>query len=88
VNYSCIYGKDKQFIWYYTINFVEKNIEGITQEEVDSYNLAMGKLFRWLNLALKTRKEDIIRRKTKEKVAKEEIERQTGFFEQREQKRE
>jgi hypothetical protein len=67
--------KDKLFIWYHTINFVEKNIEGISQEEVDSYNLAMGKLFRWLNLAIKTRKEDIIRRKTKEKLAKEERER-------------
>ena len=45
------------------MNFLERNIEGIQPEEVDAYNLTLGKLFKWVLLALKTRKEDIVRRK-------------------------
>mmetsp|Transcript_6926 Transcript_6926/g.5191 ORF Transcript_6926/g.5191 Transcript_6926/m.5191 type:complete len:141 (+) Transcript_6926:1063-1485(+) len=33
--------------------------------------MALGKLFKWLQLALRTRKEDIVRRKAKEKRAAE-----------------
>jgi len=33
--------------------------------------MTMGKLFRWLSLAIKTRKEDVIRRKAKQKKERE-----------------
>ena len=55
---------------YSTLNFIEKNLEGITPEDVDSQcGLTIGKLFRWLLLCLKTRKEDIIYRKSMRKRA-------------------
>jgi hypothetical protein len=59
---------------YHTLNFIEKNVEGITEDEVTHYNMTLGKLYKWLLLAMKTRKEDIVRRKAKEKKAREERE--------------
>jgi hypothetical protein len=51
------------------LNFIEKNIEGIESETVDAYSLTLGKLFKWLQLAIKTRKDDITRRKAQRKKA-------------------
>eukprot|EP00347_Sterkiella_histriomuscorum_P002901 403366357 len=56
---------------YQTINFIERNIEGINPEDVDAYNMTIGKLFKWLLLAIRTRKDDIIRRKALQKKARE-----------------
>lgn len=36
---------------------------GVNVEEVEAYNQTLGRLFKWLLLAVKARKEDIIRRK-------------------------
>lgn len=52
------------------------------------YNMTLGKLYKWLLLAIKTRKEDIVRRKGKEKKAREERERQILLKESRQVKRE
>jgi hypothetical protein len=41
---------------------------------VDGYNLTLGKLYRWLLLAIKARKEDITLRKARCKKAKEDRE--------------
>ena len=55
---------------YTTLNFIEKNIEGIVQEEVDAQcGMVMGKLFKWLQLCVKTRKDDILYRKAAGKRA-------------------
>ena len=40
-------------------------MEGLEAEKVDEYSVALGKLFRWLKLAIQIRKEDIIARKEK-----------------------
>jgi len=53
------------------------NIAGITQEEVDEYSVALGRLFKWLSFALELRIEDVkIRRmkKKKERDYREECE--------------
>lgn len=63
--------KNKVFPGYQTLNFIERNIEGINSEDVDAYNMTLGKLFKWLQLALKTRKDDIIRRKALTKKCRE-----------------
>jgi len=55
--------KAEEFEKYQTINFIEKNIAAINHEEVEAYSQTLGKLFKWLQTAIKTRKEDIIRRK-------------------------
>jgi hypothetical protein len=63
VFFNALGPKQDQFERYHTLNFLERNVEGIQIEDVDAYNLTLGKLFKWVLLALKTRKEDIVRRK-------------------------
>jgi hypothetical protein len=41
---------------------------------VDAYNMTLGKLFKWMLICIKTRKEDITRRKAMKKKAREERE--------------
>lgn len=49
---------------YTTLNFIEKNLEGITLEEVEAQcGLEVARLFKWLTLCLKTRKDDVLYRK-------------------------
>ena len=42
---------------------MEKIISPFTQEEVEAYHVDMGKIFKWLKMAIDTRKQDILRRK-------------------------
>ena len=49
VSYSPFGSKSYTQAPYTTINFIEKNIEGILPEDVDAQcGLPLGKLFRWL----------------------------------------
>ena len=86
-NYRVLGPKEDYFLKYQTLNFIEKNLEGIHAEDVDAYNLTLGKLFKWIQLAIKTRKEDIIRRKALKKKAREEREALIAAEEEREKKR-
>jgi hypothetical protein len=45
------------------LNFIERNITGIDPKEVDEHNMTLGRLFRWLILAMENRRLNIIRRK-------------------------
>lgn len=47
---------------YQTLNWIEKNIKDIDENEVFEYNMLLGKLFKWLKLAIETRKLDIVKR--------------------------
>lgn len=51
------------------------------------YNLTLGKLYKWLVLAIKTRKDDIIRRKAMIKKCREDRDNQISQAELRDQKR-
>ena len=53
------------------MNYCSKIIDGMEQEGVDNYNPTFGKLFKWLKLALETRKTDITTRKALSKKARE-----------------
>ncbi len=64
--------KDEEYKRYWLLNFVERNLAGIEQEAVDAYNGALGRLFRWLQLALQIRKDDILRRKVQKRKEREE----------------
>lgn len=67
-----VYGeKTEDFTPYQTINYCEKIIKAFTQEEVDAYHTDMGKVFRWLKMAVDTRKQDVIRRKAIHKFNRE-----------------
>lgn len=63
INYRVFKPKSETYPDYRTINFIERNVAGINHEEVELYSQTLGKLFKWLLTAIKTRKEDIIRRK-------------------------
>ena len=67
INFNALGPKEEHIPRYTTINFIERNIEGVTPEDVDSYNMTLGKMYKWLLLAIRTRKEDIIRRKALKK---------------------
>lgn len=83
-NYRVLGPKDEQFLPYQTLNFIQSNVESISPEDVDYYNLTLGRIFKWLLLAIKTRKEDITRRKVLKKKAAEDRETQIAAAEQRE----
>jgi hypothetical protein len=74
INYTAMGEKNQVYYGYKTLNFIERNIDGIATEDVDMYNLTLGKLYKWLLLAIKTRKDDIIRRKTYRKKYREDRE--------------
>jgi len=70
--YTPVGPKEGKYKKYQLINFLEKNLEGINDEDVKNYSLGLFKLFETLKLTLEIRKEDILRRKAKrEKLAKE-----------------
>lgn len=55
--------KEGKFEKYQTLNYIDKIIEGIEQAQVDDFNHTIGRLFKWLKLAVDNRKADIIRRR-------------------------
>ena len=59
LDYNPIGPKPEHYKGYWRINFIEKFLEGITQEDVDNYSVGIGKLFKWLQLAIAVRKEDV-----------------------------
>lgn len=63
--------KDSEFKAYHTINYCERLIQDIQQEDVDNYSSAFGKIFKWLSTAVALRKQDIIRRKALTRKARE-----------------
>lgn len=73
------YGEKKDdYRPYMRINYVENLISSFNQEDVDAYHTGLGKLYKWLKMAIDSRKQDIIRRKAiqkknlEEKASKEE----------------
>lgn len=63
--------KEDNYKEYEKIKFIQANIEGISEDELDDYSVALGKLFKWLKLALECRIEDVkLRRKQKEMLRK------------------
>ena len=63
--------KKEEYRPYMRINYVEKIISELNQEEVDTYHVGLGKLFKWLKMAIDTRKQDVIRRKAIQKKNRE-----------------
>ena len=60
--------KDKEFKEYQKLKFIKTNVDGIDENDVDEFSMALGKLYRWLLMALELRIEDVTnRRAAKEK---------------------
>jgi hypothetical protein len=54
--YKVLGQKAGEYKVYQTINYCQRIIEGGEQEAVDAYNPTFGKIFKWLKLAIETRK--------------------------------
>ena len=61
--YWPIGSKEDSYKEYEKFKFISNNIEGITEESVDEFSVALGRLLRWLKLAINTRTEDIRNRR-------------------------
>jgi hypothetical protein len=54
--------KDDEYLEYQKLAFIQKNIEGLNEEAIDEFSIALGKLHKWLKLALDTRINDVLMR--------------------------
>jgi len=69
-----LYGQTKDRLeatGYQTVTYCEKVIEGLEQETIEKYHAGLGKLFKWLQMAIAGRKQDMTRRKALQQRAKE-----------------
>lgn len=82
-NYQVLGAKPAVTRSFNQIAYVQKMIEGIQIEEVEAYHQGFAKLFKWLQTALATRKQDITRRKALTKKAKEDREAKIKSSEER-----
>jgi len=48
---------------YQMISFLKQNIADLEEEKVESHSLVMGKLLKWIQLALDIRCEDVVSRR-------------------------
>jgi len=69
--YQVLGAKEGVFKLYQKVNYCEKIIAGNELELVEQHNITFGKLYKWLQLAINTRKTDIIYRKAHSKRARE-----------------
>lgn len=58
-DYWPIGSKEENFKAYERLAFIKANLEGIREEDVDEYSVAIGKLLRWMHLAIEVRFEDV-----------------------------
>jgi hypothetical protein len=71
-NYTPLGPKDGEYKAYQKINFLEKNLDGLVDEDVRSYSLCLAELLNCLKDTLDVRKADIFRRKAyREKLTRE-----------------
>lgn len=54
--YRALGAKPESFKAYQSINYVSNLISGLDQNEVDAYHSGFGKILKWLNLAIATRR--------------------------------
>ena len=61
--------KEESFKEYEKFAWIKNALAGITEEEVDEFSVALGKLYRWLLLAIETRTENVKQRRAAKKAA-------------------
>lgn len=54
-NYWPFGPKADEYKEYQKIKFLQHNLEGITEDEVDEYSVTLGKIHKWLLLAIQLR---------------------------------
>lgn len=63
--------KEAEHKEYQKLKFIQSNIDQINEEDVDEYSMTLGKLFRWLLMALELRIEDVTSRKRQKEKERE-----------------
>ncbi|CAI2385810.1 unnamed protein product [Moneuplotes crassus] len=60
--YQPVGPKDGEYKPYQKINFLEKQVEDIEQEQVEAYSHTFVRLLEWVKLAMSVRREDVVKR--------------------------
>jgi len=64
--------KEETYKEYHKLKFIQDNLDGIAEEQVDEYSIALGKLLKWVKLAIEVRIEDLkVRRAHKRQLRNE-----------------
>jgi hypothetical protein len=71
VDFRILGPKESEFKAFETINYCKRLLEEHVVEEVQNYSNSFEKLFRWLDLAIKLRMQDIVKRKAQIRAARE-----------------
>lgn len=79
--------KEDSYKEYEKMKFIQKNLEGYTEEEIDEYSASLGKLFRWIKLAIEVRIEDVKLRRNQKKALEEKRQKAIEAEKQRNEKR-
>ena len=58
---------------YQKLSFIKKNIDSLEEDKVDDYSVILGRIFRWVSIAVDLRIEDVKNRR--DKIAFEKYER-------------
>ena len=72
--YNPFGAKDGEYKEYQKIEFIRRNIEEVTEDGVDEYSVAVGKIYRWLMMTLELRIADVRERRAKKATMKQERE--------------
>lgn len=62
-NYNPVGPRETEFKTYQKMSFLKRNIGDMPVEAVEEYSLVMGKLLKWVNLAVDIRCEDVVMRR-------------------------
>lgn len=87
-NYKPFGQNDSEFEIYQKLAFLNKNLDGLQEEQVDEFSLCVGKILRWTRMALDLRIEDVRKRKNITAILKHEREEAIKAEETRNAKRE
>ena len=86
-NYQPFGPNDSEFEPYQKLSFLTRNLETISDEQVDEFSIPLGKILRWVRMALDVRTEDVRRRKNIISILKHEREQALKADEDRTAKR-
>ena len=64
--------KEESYKEYQKLKFIQDNLDGIADDVVDEYSVALGKLLRWIRLAIEVRIEDLKVRRAHKKLLRTE----------------
>jgi len=70
-SYNPVGPRNESYKVYQQIAFLKKNLEGITDEAVEEYSIVIAKIFKWLNMAIDLRCEDVVNRRDTIEYAKQ-----------------